>query len=649
MNAAYIMFMNISSWLLALAVLPVAISAAPDCDHPPFVTDHNGVFHVSWGGGFTAPEQLFWENLPDIKTSLLQMQQSADDDLADGKMPVMSVVSWGWEYIAASGGDSALGISDYSKKPGWKQWGEWVTANKDQYLARDWDGNIFYPGAGYITPLMPMDSADQPAGMTDANFGDWAGERFGKMAKAIHCRGFMAADFWVGLYGGNHDFHPRVINDFEKWAGVTVPGFTIKERADYIKAHYWPQMLDYRADRYAHLYAKAAETIRAAGNEPLVGGQILPDAPMVRGTGNDFRIYLKYLPAKNWYFQVELQSDDGRPVVPYFATSARMGIFASREPDFRLGSHMDADLSSFWDAVHGAKQSDAWGFKYLKHHWLSVGFSHVLNRDGSVRRSTYAFLRGYWDVGKTDSVVMDLIYSHIPRHPFGPAIYYSSDLERQSESTGNPNFYWWVTPRSEGWLHDGMPVGYYAADVALDKITEVNKPSGWFVYVDNLGFTSLKDTERAKLETIAPIVDETNFKQTSPMYFEGDSLGGYAFIDQNGSVIVLVSNSDTNAVNGSVVFNKVENGSYTMTDLIAGTQTSLAITSNGIKVPLKIAGRETMVFEIPNLRQQGRAGLDYTATLPVKKTEFAPTNTSPTLHDALGRKAQNDSRVYWSK
>lgn len=598
--------------------------------------EKNGVFNNPWGAGHSyTPAKMFWEELPIVKDKLYEMRLSSEGSIKNGLVPSMSLVSWGYEYTAATGGNAATGIADMSQEPGWKQWGEWVTARKDKYVALDWDGKVYFPGAGYITPLMPLDQEDWPEGITDATYGDWVGVKLGKLANHIHCSGLFAADFWVGLYGGHHDFHPRVIDAFAKWANVTIPAGTVRERADYIIKNHMPLMFDFRADRFARFYARLAETIRSSGNEPLVGGQMLPDAALTRHYGNDFRIYLQHLPAKNWYFQLELQSDGSRQIQSYFKSAISMGTYSSREPDMQLGAQMDATTNEFWDAVKNAKYTEAEGWLHLKHQWLTVGFTHVLNRDGSVRRAVSAFQRSYWDAGTVDSNWMKILYDHIPRHPFGPAVYYSSDLERQSENSGNPNFYWWVNAKSLGWTEKGIPMGYYAADVALDKITTANKPTGWLVYVDNLNQTKFKDAEKNKLLAIAPIIDETNFKESTPIYFEGDSLGGYSFVDQQGRVVIVVSNRGFKEVKGNMVIHLVKPGNYTMKELFSKSTQTLRIPSSGLSVPITIAGRETQVFEIPGLCLADRACPEPS---PLKATAKPLSSQTPhSSFDLLGR------------
>ncbi|MBK9578882.1 MAG: hypothetical protein IPK50_13445 [Fibrobacterota bacterium] len=628
--------------------LPHPTKSGADADFVPFVMEKNGICAIPWGAGnYRWPEQLFWESMSQIGKEGHVMRSLGDGMDKDGQTPVMSSVAWGYEYKAAIGGDSAAKLGDMRLVDGWKQYGEWITA-RQHYLALDWEGKIFYPYAGYITPMMPLDKADWPEGIDSATFGDWAGLKLGRLANEIHSRGFMAADFVVGLYGGNHDFHPRVIDAFERWAGVKVPGTTVKERADVIKAKHWSRYNDYKSELFARFYARAAETIRSAGREPLVGGQILPHAASVRGTGNDFRIYLKHLPARNWYFFVELQSDGGRPVADYWERSTQMGGHAARAPEFPLGAIMDADMNSFWDAVKGAKKDGDWGRAYLKHVWLSVGWTHVAKSDGSVRRAPMGMQRSYWDLGGVDTPIVALMRNHIPRHPFGPAFYYSTDLERQSENTGNPNFYYWFEPNAEAWMLRGAPVGYYVSDTALAKLKPENRPSGWFVYVDNLGKTKLSAVERAKLEAIAPILDIKDFANSCPVSFSGDSLGGYGFIDQNGSVIVLSSNRSEKDVEGAIRFTKVEDGYYRVHDLLTGDTARMVVTDNKGHFPMTWKARDTRVLEIPGLREKGRRLPS--DGYPGGYLRFLPgiLRTDGKRIDAIGRHFSTGPQFIWS-
>lgn len=623
----------------------------PDPDLPPFVSERNGVFQYPWGpANYRWPEQLFWEDMSQIRDKHGEMLQSTAGVESNGLVPVLSTVAWGYEYGAAAGGDSAAGLQDMSRVEGWREFGSWLTPRKSKYFARDWDGKVVYPNAGYVTPLMPLDKEDWPVGIDSATFGDFAGLKLGRLANQVNARGIFAADFVVGLYGSNHDFHPRVMAAFEKWSGVALSGTTDAERAKDIVARHWSRWNDFKCHGFAKFYARIAETIRASGREPMVGGQILPHAAMVRPFGNDFRIYLRHLPAKNWFFQVELQSDEGRHVPEYWLSSTFMGAHASRAPDFPLGAHMDAYQNGFWVSVlDNNKKDSAWGRKYMKHHWLSVGFTHVARTDGSVRRAARSFQRAYWDAGGVDSPVVDLIRKHQPRFPFGPALYYSTDIERQWENSGEAKYSWPMELLGLEFRRKGIPVGYFVSDTVLSASSIANRPSAWLVDPQiKDGFHTLSTAERTRLEAIAPIATVANYRTLCPLVFEGDSLGGFAFIDQHGSVIVVVSNSGEKAVSGTMRFARVENGTYAVKELLGTATGSLAIASNTGGYAIQLEGRDTKVFEIPALREVGRAG-SQTSVGPRERTSPATKAgvVAPRV-DAQGRIEESSKKFRWS-
>jgi hypothetical protein len=101
----------------------------------------------------------------------------------------------------------------------------------------------------------------------------------------------------------------------------------------------------------------------------------------------DFRIYLQYIEPKNVLSFIEMQSDNMRAVPPFGKKTAMFGCYACREPDFQVGGMMDCDHAKYWGAAGGGEgDPNRMGWKYLKHHWMEVGFAHIANRDGTVRR-----------------------------------------------------------------------------------------------------------------------------------------------------------------------------------------------------------------------------------------------------------------------
>jgi len=188
------------------------------------------------------------------------------------------------------------------------------------------------------------------------------------------------------------------------------------------------------------------------------------------------------------------------------------------------------------------------------------------------------------------------------------------------------------------------------SDSSLPNLKPENRPSGWFVYVDNLGFTHLKDEEKARLQAIAPILTESDIHDSCPVSFEGDSLGGFAYIDQNGSVIVVVSNAGEKAVAGNIHFAKVEDGYYKVTELLVNRRAgALPIFKNQGDWAIGMAGRETRVFQIDGLRELGRKDL-VPWNGPILEPPIPPGVVRPDGKrlDILGRRFEAGPRVIWT-
>ncbi len=569
--------------------IPGLATAAPNADNPPYGTERNGVYDIPWGSGhFTWPEKLFWEAMPNPDWGA--MQGVSDGIVADGKVPVFSMVAWGSEL--------ADGLGARSNDPGFKQYGEWF-GPRSRYFAQQADGAPYWDGSGYITPMMPLDAADCPAGMKSCAYGDWLVERLGTLAVKAHVHGGFAADFVEALgdhsFSGAIDWNPRSVHAFEAWAGIVIPGSSPKEWHDWVKANAWPKWNDWVAEAYAKFYAGLADKIRTGlGVEPLMGAQTHLDTSWRRWCGTDYRLYLKHMPAKNWYFQIELQSDSMRSVPPMWLTSTKMGLFAAREPDMPLGSHMDADHEEFWNSVRNQNhQTDAWGWSYLKHHWLSVGWQHVAMRDGSVQRGTRAFYRHYWDGGKVDPTTAEVMRAHIPRHPFGLAGYYSEAIERDIEQGTE---HWDVTDRMAEAVGGGLPIGYFVSDAALDALRSENYPSAWVVYEA----ARLPAAERTKLEAIAPIVDAAGASAKSPLSFSG-KLTGFAFMDQKSDLVLLVGNTAEQEIEETVSFVGVKDGSFSAIEQFDKSSTALSVSAGKGSFKVHVAARETRAFVISGL------------------------------------------------
>ncbi len=624
---------------LLLTVLPDP--AGPSADRPVFQSEGHGAFSQPWGAaGFAWPQQLFWNGNSFIDQHYYDMLLAADGCENVGLTPVLGCVAWGYEYTACTGGDSANGIADMSGEDGWGEFGRWMSAPEHaKYRSTNWNGET---EAGYVTPLMPMDKADWPAEWgawpfaTDkTTFGEWEGYQLGQLALAIHCRGIMCADYVVGLeWGDAIDYNARILDDFEDWAGIDVPGATIAERADFIQEHAKSLWWDYKCTVYSLFYGTTAREILKGGKTPFVGGQLPGYPALCRGSAIDTRLYAhgqNALPGKYWFFDIELQSDSLRDVSNYWLSAYCMGSSAAYEPEIPLGAQMDAagGQGAFDTALKNAGRSEDWGAKFLKHQWLSVGWTHFLGRDGLIHRAAQSFMRSYWDAGSVDDAVYDTILAHIPRHPFGPAMYYSRTIQNSFE-TGNGKYgnSWWdpqilltreLTPVKEYYPYGaarGLCLGTWASDVSLEGVDRVDRPSAWIVYDGD----RLSAGERAKLEALAPVIDIAPDGNTpdladaarllaeSPVHVEqaeDQCLNGLAFVDQNDSVIVMVTNTLETDGAGTLVFHDVSDGTFACNGLLGTPSGTLTVSGGTGRLAIAVPARDTIVYEIPRLKWIG--------------------------------------------
>jgi hypothetical protein len=582
--------------------------AAPNPDDPPFVFAPNGVFGVPWGAGnYAWPQQLFWKEgmASEIAAKKNDMVTAANAILGDGRMPVLSCITTTPDLLMATGGDKTAGVSDYSQLPGWKEWGAWRKAHPE-YDAITWDGDSYFPPQGYISPMMVMGPEDRPSGMSSATYGDFTGNRLGRLALEVGARGIFAADAVEGMPSGNLDFAPIVVEAFAAWAKTTIPAGTPSEQADYILKNLHPEWDDFRAHALANFYAQVAQPLLDAGLEPLVGAQTNLDPLLRRLGGTDYRIFLEHLPAKNWFFNYELQSDGSRALQPWWTQALSLGLFACREPDMRVGAQIDCDISYFWDAVANLPKDKAWGKAYLTHLMLGSSWVHVANRDGTVRRALQAYQRSYWDAGVVDADELALVRDHIPRRPFGAAIYYSVSIERTKERTAGKTTNWYLAATMQQNAVSGAPAGYFVSDAALAALPASSYPNAWIV----LGAEDLSTDERAKLEAIAPVFADPytpdmaarrRWAESLPIHFEGDGLGGFSFVDQHDQVILLVSNSLDVAITGSWVLSGVTNGSFSLMPLRGGDPLKLEVKDGSGRMEISLGANETRVYAIKGL------------------------------------------------
>jgi hypothetical protein len=144
-------------------------------------------------------------------------------------------------------------------------------------------------------------------------------------------------------------------------------------------------------------------------------------------------------------------------------------------------------------------------------------------------------------------------------------------------------------------------------------------PSAWMLY----HVEHLPADELAKLQAVAPVYDvgqdststrgDTNkwsgadkALAAGPVHATGNGLNMLAFIDQNGSVIIMVTNQDATDQNaGALVFNNVSNGSFNLIGLLGTPSTNMTVANNAATVPISVAAYDTVVYEIPALKWIG--------------------------------------------
>jgi PKD repeat protein len=576
------------------------------------------VFYQPWGAGGEAwPQQLFWQDVPFNSQHLNDMLQDADGIASNGALPLGGNVAWGYDLLNANGGWGVF--NDFSKDGGYMQYAAWMDPREGTYFALGPAGTISYPDQGYVSFSMPMLADDLPSSSAPETFGKWAGESLGNMAVAMHLRGYYDADFFIGVYIPD-DYHPRLINSFESWAGVTVPGATVQSRADYIGKNLNSEWIDFVNAGQVSFLAGVGNTLLANGVSPVSGGQLSYEPTYARATGSDPRAWETQLPGKNWIFLVENESQGDRSTPSDWTASYSIGASASRVPDVPVGVDMDGFCG---DSVLQAAL-------YNKHLWLSAGWTYIANLDGSVRRASQVFQRNNWDAQTACADQVAVMRAHIPTHPFGPAFYYSDNVARYFESPNNETNYYYFYPYLQRGIAtltasspqpqyyqvaQGINLGYWISD-AVDPSTlkPVDIPSAWLLYDSN----RLPADELAKLQALAPVYDLLNAGGSGtllgataalaagPVHATGAGLNMLAFVDQNGSVILMVTNQDATDQNaGALVFNDVSNGSFNLIGLLGTPSTAMTVVNNTATVPISVTAYDTVVYEIPALKWMG--------------------------------------------
>lgn len=587
-------------------------NAGVSSERPPLKSD---VSAISWGADRgLAPQHLFWESVPDYASSshLKETRDVAADHLADGVMPLIGMQLWEdtFEYSQPGGEFANLG--------GHKAWVSWIQS-RQHYLGRDADGNIHNSdsgnpyGWGYVSPLMPLDAKDAPAGWTGgtAYYSDWMADKLGRLSALTGTRGYELADFFDGSpHSGVMDFfNTRMIADFSAKTGIKVSGSTLEQQADYIVANHPTEWLDYFVDGWADSWKALEESIvKHTGEAAWLTTQVsFTPAAMREFAGVDTRVIAEKMNEDSILFNVQTleRFTMQHKEAPASYEQAMLGIHAARAPDAHFGHMLSSSEKDYWGAVDSlytgvsgtVREELGWG--RLEQTWLQSGWTMIADDQGGVRRAAEQWSRSYHDWGEVEQSWLDMLRDIVPTRPFGPALYYSVNaeaamnaLEPAGNSIGNAYLGELLTPITK--LHDaGVTFGYYVSDAALSTMTEASTPSAWIIPQATYGGQSLfSDAEIAALEAKAPVLigDEAlNYKH--PLTFTDNDpdaqITGYGFYDQLDRLIVVASDRvdfDDTAARKSVethVELQLANGHYTVHDLIHNTTQSFDVV-NGI-------------------------------------------------------------------
>ena len=583
------------------------------------------IFAQSWGAsaGLT-PANLFWQagkTFTDART-MSEAKEAAADLTAKGIVPAGGAQRWEDTYeisqpASAFPGEPAWIANDrkaqgFTGKPEFQAWVTWQRAHANLFTVgsdggsegvnfRQWRGSW-----GHISPLMPLPAADWPPGVRNATYGDWFAYRWGQTAERSGAYGIVLSDFTDSqpIYPSfKIGFNQQLIDGFAKAMGVAVPAGAIPARASFINSHAYIQWNDYLAQGYAKFYMALANRLAATGHRPLIIDQCgdWPSARRLQGT--DAHIIAQAMSEGEYVCIWDNQTMQvGRSGQPMIWGIGGMVIAAAREPNIRNGGNLSADDNAFWRAaahfwgnLSAAEQHER-GLKELKRAWLETAWSHIATRQGTVRRALAFVSRDYWDQGTIDATVQKLITTITPTKPFGFAVYYSEAGEQAAEVNVPAGGSTYMNPNLLlAFKQGGGPVGYYVSNVALAKLTAAAKPAAWLV-LDN----RTPQAEITRLAKIAPVLTSLSAAQSfanAPLSYS-NGLTGMGFYDQNGRLIVTVSNPAATGVAGSVTLKGFGLGFYTVTNLLTNASSS-SLTLNGqVSLPVTVGRWDTQVYAV---------------------------------------------------
>jgi len=650
-------------WLHALILLSVLLTLPVQVALAGEPTDGNGnigatsyatlpfasqVYQDCWAcSSYLEPGELFFEDNPNSFFNNASMMATARYGAAGleqaGILPISGQQRWEDTYAASfpvgTFPNAPAGVAYDATANGFPNdgafvaWRNFITAHP-QYWDTAFDGGTMpsqsdYYRAwggqwGFISPLTPLDAADCPPGLSSCNWGQLFAYRWAKTAALSGSYGIALSDFGDSqpLAPSNfHDFNPRLIAAFATAKHLKIPGTTVPAKAAWIVANQAPAWNDFLANGWGGFFATLSAQIGAAsGKKSPVIDQCGWSPSYRRWFGTDERIDTEHI-SPSLYMCIwddQMITRAGPVNAPPMQELAGYILGAAREPLMRNGANIEADDDAYWAAIaqcypmlSAADQQEV-GYKLLKRLWLWSAWAHIADRAGHVRRAIAFASRDYWDLGTLTALdpLTALIQSIVPSRPFGPAIYYSTAVERAREQqqastlgVGTALNYYLAPPVLQAFVDAGGGVGYYVSDAALPKIRKdtANAPSAWVV-LDAQG--EMPQSELNALTAIAPVVTTPAglaAAASQPLLF-GGGLTGFGFYDQSKRLIIVVTNPSTQpgagAVSGTVSLSGVAAGTYTVTDLFTNATTSLTVRGGKATMAVTEARWDTNVFAV---------------------------------------------------
>jgi hypothetical protein len=620
----------------------------------PFVSQ---IYANCWAcASYLEPGQLYFQYNPNSffndASMMATARYGAQAMETSGVLPVAGQQRWEATYAASfpagtfanepsyvSNDRNAYGLSTDGAFIAWRnfisshpQYGDVAfdggTMPSESNSFRAWGGQW-----GFISPLTPLDAADCPPGKTACNWGDVFAYLWAKSAVLSGGYNISLSDFGdsqPGRTSNYHNFNPRIIDNFTRSSGLPVPPASagVAARAQWIVANAMPAWNDFLAQGYANYFSTLSTVIGAAtGKQSLVIDQCGWSPSYRRWFGTDQRIIAATMsPARYiclWDDQMIQQPRPGPVLRPPMQELAGYSLAAAREPLVRNGANIEADDAAYWASIaqfypslNASAQKEV-GYKLLKRLWLWSSWAHIADRSGQVRRALAFASRDYWDAGtltaKELGPLATLIQTVVPARAFGPAVYYSTAVERAREQqqgslqgVGKEVSSYLAPEILQGYVDGGGGVGYYVSDAALSAIAQAkqNAPSAWIV-LDDQG--QMPAAERSRLAALAPVVSTPAALAAlpnQPVLFSG-GLTGFAFYDQNQRLIVVVSNPGTQptagAVSGTVTLTGLGGSSYAVTDLFSNTATTLAVSGGRASLAVTAARWDTLAYVLTPL------------------------------------------------